>query len=349
MHGYWEWRRRTWIAVIDFQHRQGSHCESTAAASLLAHHGWPLSEAMCFGLASGLSFSYLPFVKIYGMPLVAYRALPGRIIARLRRRLQLPLRMQQFTDSTAGQVRLDALLAQGQPVGLQACIYWLPYIPENLRFHFNAHNLIIYGQQGDSYAVSDSVLEGTHRIARDDLQRARFVRGKLAPKGRLFYFSQDVAAQDIRGQIGPAIKQVAREMLQPALPWIGVKGIRFLGKQLGQLDAGIPTRETTRLLLHIVRMQEVIGTGGAGFRFLYAAFLQESARLLQSEPLAHKAIELTAIGDAWRQFAVELARMAKGRAPLSPRLLQATADALAARETEFFRSLSALRTQLPGG
>jgi hypothetical protein len=41
--------------------------------------------------------------------------------------------------------------------------------------------------------------------------------------------------------------------------------------------------------------------------------------------------------------------MAKGREPLSPRLLQATAEALAARETEFFRSLSALRTQLPGG
>jgi hypothetical protein len=335
--------------MIDFKHRQGSHCESSAAASLLAHHGWPLSEAMCFGLAAGLSFSYLPFVKIYGMPLVAYRALPGRIIARLQRRLKLPLQMQQFTSSAAGQVRLDALLAQGQPVGLQACIYWLPYIPENLRFHFNAHNLIVYGQHGDSYTVSDSVLEETHCIARDDLQRARFVRGKLAPKGRLFYFSRDVVAQDVCGQIGPAIKQVAKEMLQPVLPWIGVKGIRFLGKQLRDLDEGSARRDTARLLLHIVRMQEVIGTGGAGFRFLYAAFLQESAQCLQSEPLAKKAIELTEIGDAWRRFASELARMAKGRMPLSPQTLQETANQLAAQEARFFRALLALTAQLPGG
>jgi hypothetical protein len=35
----------------------------------------------------------------------------------------------------------------------------------------------------------------------------------------------------------------------------------------------------------IVRMQEEIGTGGGGFRFIYAAFLQEAGRLMGSTRL----------------------------------------------------------------
>ena len=41
-------------------------------------------------------------------------------------------------------------------------------------------------------------------------------------------------------------------------------------------------------------MQEGIGTGGGGFRFMHAAFLQEA-------------------GDRWRRFALACARVCKGK------------------------------------
>ena len=43
---------------LDYPHRTGEHCASTALRNLLAHHGTELSEAMVFGLASGLGFFY---------------------------------------------------------------------------------------------------------------------------------------------------------------------------------------------------------------------------------------------------------------------------------------------------
>ena len=60
-------------------------------------------------------------------------------------------------------------------------------------------------------------------------------------------------------------------------------------------------------------MQEEIGTGGAGFRFLYASFLQEAASLTDNASLEGVASLFTETGDEWRRFALDCARMCKGR------------------------------------
>ena len=63
----------------------------------------------------------------------------------------------------------------------------------------------------------------------------------------------------------------------------------------------------------MVRMQEEIGTGGGGFRFIYAAFLEEASVILENEELKVLSKEMTAIGDLWRDFAVEASRIYKNR------------------------------------
>lgn len=60
-------------------------------------------------------------------------------------------------------------------------------------------------------------------------------------------------------------------------------------------------------------MQEEIGTGGGGFRYIYAAFLQESGKLLNNEKLVELSKEMTEIGDLWRDFALEASRIYKNR------------------------------------
>lgn len=64
---------------------------------------------------------------------------------------------------------------------------------------------------------------------------------------------------------------------------------------------------------HVVRMQEEIGTGGGGFRFIYAAFLQESGLLFGDRRLQDCASTLQAAGDRWREFAAMAARICKQR------------------------------------
>ncbi|HUH26198.1 MAG TPA: DUF4872 domain-containing protein, partial [Flavobacterium sp.] len=62
-----------------------------------------------------------------------------------------------------------------------------------------------------------------------------------------------------------------------------------------------------------VRMQEEIGTGGGGFRFIYAAFLQEASDYLKNDALSELSQEMVVIGDKWRDFAVEASRVIKKR------------------------------------
>jgi hypothetical protein len=61
-------------------------------------------------------------------------------------------------------------------------------------------------------------------------------------------------------------------------------------------------------------MLEEIGTGGAGFRFVYGAFLQEAATLTGIGELNDYARRITEIGDLWRDFAYKASRIFKRRA-----------------------------------
>jgi hypothetical protein len=69
-------------------------------------------------------------------------------------------------------------------------------------------------------------------------------------------------------------------MLDAPLPIIGVRGIRWLAKAIEKLDTGSGAAHSKLFIGQVVRMQEEIGTGGGGFRFIYASFLQEAADLL---------------------------------------------------------------------
>ncbi len=322
-----------------FVHAHASHCESGVMSSLLRHHGLPMSEAMVFGLASALSFAYLPFVRINGLPLVSYRMPPRAIIKGLARSLRLDIRFETFRSPSAGMERLDALLASGTLVGLQTSVFWLPYFPPDLRFHFNAHNVLVYGRERDDYLVSDPVGETTVRCARADLERARFAKGVLAPKGLLYFMTTTPPAPDWAGLGQRALARTARIMLAP-LPLVGVVGMRMLARQIERLplaDGG----ESARLYIgNIVRMQEEIGTGGGGFRFLYASFLQELSAKTGYAVLEGLAGRLVEIGDRWREFALASARMIRGRDALSPPVLAERLRALAVDEKLFFQNLN---------
>ena len=270
---------------------------------MLKAQGVDFNEAMVFGLASALTFVYIPLVKINGLPLISYRMPPRSIIKRLSKHLKVRLKMQKFRSPQAGQQALDQALAEEKLVGLQTSVFWLPYFPPEMRFHFNAHNLIVYGKEQNDYLISDPVFESVQRCTAEDLQRARFAKGVLAPKGLMYYFENqpDLTQIDLPN-IRKAICKNAKQMLAP-LFFVGVKGIRTVAKQIEKL-ATHPSEKYKRLYLgHIVRMQEEIGTGGAGFRYLYAYFLEQAANICQEPKYKQASEHMTKIGDMWRQFA----------------------------------------------
>jgi hypothetical protein len=326
-----------------FQHKQSAHCESGVVSSLLSHYGLPMSEPMAFGLASALAFAYIPIIKMAGMPLISYRMWPGAIVKAMHARLGISMSRQTFRSPSEGVAALEAQLDRGHAVGLQTCIYWLPYVPEQFRFHFNMHNLIVYGRDGADYLVSDPLFEMTTRCPRDAMTRARFAKGALQDRGRMYYPTAIPRAIDFKRIIPLAVRANYRYMMQPLFPMIGIRGIRYLGRKIMQLDRRRDRSHYLPLFLtHIVRMQEEIGSGGAGFRFLYAAFLQEAAQLLGSERLAQGSKQLTDAGDEWRRFALRATKMVRGREAMDLQALSDILNGVADREAAVWRNLKGI-------
>ena len=299
--------------MIRFLHEQTAHCESGVVSGLLKYQGLDISEPMAFGLGRGLFFAYAPFIRLNKLPLVTYRTTPGRLLKQVATALGLRLETVRFHDAERAMLFLDEMVDSGVPVGLQTGIFWLPYIPRAYRFHFNAHNLIVHGRDGDTYNVSDPVMPFPTTISRTDLQVARFAKGALAPKGKLYYFVGDGDTTLLPEAIRASLIYVAKQMCRVRFFLIGTRGMRFLAGRMVKWPGKLGDKNARLHLGQVIRMQEEIGTGGAGFRLLYAAFLQECQGVLDDPYMAEFSERLTLIGDQWRLFAATAARICKER------------------------------------
>ncbi len=297
---------------MTFVHRQSAHCESGVVSSLLTHHGMAISEPLAFGIGSGLFFVDLPMVKVNGISLVSFRMMPRFIIRRTRKLLGIDLPFRTYKDPGKAMEELDQLLDQGIPVGLQVGVFWLPFFPDAMRFHFNGHNIVVYGRSGDDYLVSDPCFDDPVRCPRRDLMKARFARGAMAPRGTMYYVRQMPEGADFGLAIRKGLGLTSFLMLRSP-PLGGVYGMRTLSRSLVKWPAKLGEEKARLSLAQLIRMSEEIGTGGAGFRYIYAAFLQEAAGLVQELDLAPRADEMTGIGDDWRNLALVASRICKNR------------------------------------
>lgn len=299
---------------LEFQHIPAGHCENGVISSLLKYHGLELSEAMIFGIGSGLFFAYMPFVKVNGIPTASFRPVPGMIFTRAAKRLGIKMKKQTFRKQPKRAMEeLDRTLAQGLPVGIQGGVYHLSYFPPAYRFHFNAHNLTVFGKEENTYFISDPVMEYSTTLTNDELLKVRFAKGAFPPNGRMYYPISIPDKIDLPSAIRKGIKQTCEYMLTIPVPLFGVKGIRYLAGRMRKWPKRLGPKKAAIYLAQVVRMLEEIGTGGAGFRFIYAAFLQEAAILLENPKFEDLSKEMTKIGDMWRKFSSQAAQTCKGR------------------------------------
>lgn len=117
----------------------------------------------------------------------------------------------------------------------------------------------------------------------------------------------------IRKGIVSGIRRNVRDMLSIPGNFAGVNGIRHTSNHVRKWRDKLGLRKASLYLGQIVRMQEEIGTGGGGFRFLYGAFLEEAAGYLQDERVSNISEDFTKAGDMWRASAIKMAGVYKGR------------------------------------
>lgn len=301
---------------VEYTHMQAAHCENGVTTNLLKHAGIKqITEPLAFGIGSGIFYIHIPFLKISNGPAISFRSLPGSIFSRTCKGLGIEVVRKKFSSKEKAQQFLDDCLAASQPAGCQVGVYYLTYFPKEFRFHFNAHNLVVYGKEDDNYLVSDPVMETVTTLSSHDLERVRFAKGALAPQGQI-YFPQKhepITDEQIKKAIVRGIKHTAWFMTETPVPILGVAGIRYTANRIKKWHDSLGPRRAGLYLAQLVRMQEEIGTGGAGFRFVYAAFLQQAYGYIPNESLLEISKQFTAVGDLWRTAAVQASGIYKGR------------------------------------
>lgn len=301
-----------------FNHLQAAHCENGVTTSLLQHYGvHKITEPLAFGIGSGLFYVQLPFMKVNGGPAISFRTMPGLIFKRTCKAMDVPVTRKKYASPEKAMKALDERLATGQPAACQVGVYYLTYFPKEYRFHFNAHNIIVVGKEGDNYYISDPIMEGLVTLTSYELQRVRFAKGAFAPRGQMYYPAvnhiNEITDETMRLACLRGIKRNVRDMLY--VPgWIaGVKGIAWTGNNIKKWKNKLGDKTARAYLAQLVRMQEEIGTGGGGFRFIYGAFLQQAHQYLKIDALLEVSKQFTHAGDKWRDAAIQASGIYKGR------------------------------------
>jgi len=331
------------MAIQNFNHKMGAHCESGTITSLLNHGGLQITEPMVFGIASGIFFGYFHKMKSFAFPTFIVRNKPGQMRTNLEKRLGVRFKTYDFKNPVRGQQTLDLLLQQNIPVGTQVDFFYMDYVPAWERVHINVHFLVVTGKVESRYVISDAYFPKMVELESTSLEKGRFAGGSMSPKGFIFHLDKLPSDIDYNEAIIRGIKKACFYMLKIPIPFLGIKGMRMFAKKVVEWPKF--ARDIEHLSHEIMKINILLedqGTGGAGFRYMYATFLQQASDVVAKPELRALSRELMTIGDGWREISLFTARIGKNR-DLGPEKLKQLSDMIYDRadvEERFFQSLS---------
>lgn len=330
--------------TIPFDHKMSAHCETGTLSAQLHHHGCELSEAMIFGIGSGIFFGYFNNSR-FTFPTFIVRNKPGQIRKNLSSLTGIKFHTEKFRSPQQAQQGLELLLEKNIPAATQVDFFFMDYLPQYLRVHINVHFINVVGKTGDNYLISDCYYPKIVELNENSLIKGRFAGGNMAPKGFLFYPVHIPSDLKLEKAVSKGIKKACFNMLKLPVPFIGIKGMRKFAKHITSWPGlAIDSEDLSHQLSKINVLLEDQGTGGAGFRFMYATFLRQAAEILNKETLNDMSKQMMNIGDQWREVSLYAARIAKKRDMGHDRLAELgqmigkQADA----EEKFFRELAAI-------
>ncbi|MEU2021490.1 BtrH N-terminal domain-containing protein [Streptomyces sp. NPDC016469] len=327
------------VIVQGVESRGTQHCETTALGVLLRHEGVDLSEAMLFGLGSGLSFVYWDS-KAMGFPFLGGRVKPFELGRGLASRLGAELLVSETASPRTAWRNVAAALDGGSPVGLQLDSFHLEYF--RTKVHFGGHVVAMYGYDEQNAYLVDTVAQGgAVTTSLTSLAAARAERGPMTARHRSFRLAlHGSAPAPLRECAVSAIAANADAFLNPPIANLGHRGIAKAAQHVPKwLERDGDPREG---VVRTAELMERGGTGGALFRNLYRDFLAECGEVIDSPRLRTGRSLYAEAAALWTQVAALLAEA--GRAGDAARLVEAgtVLREVARVEREAMRALGAL-------
>jgi hypothetical protein len=288
---------------LDYPHRTGEHCASTAVRNLLAHHGTELSEAMVFGLASGVGFFY--FKNDALSPTRMFHGRTPTFETNLGTNTGLAFAEHEESDDARAEQILRERLDAGVPVLLSTDTFYLGY--HHTTSHFPGHTCVAVGYDATGVWSADRKFPELQQCSFEELRRARNAPdypircanrwGDFASGARL--------ARPLADAVRAALQRSAREMIEPTLGFPGgvggIPGMRALAADFPSWSEAPDWSWAARFGYQIIIKR---GAAGSFFRSLQADFAREASQVLpELAPLAARMDEIAA---RWRALAAPL-------------------------------------------
>lgn len=272
---------------LDLDHRAGNHCGSTSLRTLSEFYGWGFDEPDCFGVASGLGFTFL------SLPDPPHRMFFGRpqwLEYAFFETLGIDYAIHEGQPFAEAWADIAARVDDGDPVMIFTDIYYLDYYESDT--HFAPHSLLVVGydeREGGRVHLADSEFEAVQVLPRDRLRAAMTSTHRRPLQCRYLTVEDTAPTRSFGPAATDAMAETATYMLDPAAasrdtPSVGdhgVPGIRALAEDLPTWTDVENPAWTARFAYQNVERR---GTGGGAFRRMYADFLAAATGSIRLPP-----------------------------------------------------------------
>lgn len=140
--------------VENFVPQGGKHCITNSLKQIFTYYGYPMSEELMFGLASGLSFLYL---NQAASPMINGRTKVFEFEKMLADRLQITIHCRAGKNYERIFQTTKQMIDAGEPVLVYVDMPFLPYLGLDAQSHFGGHAIVLFGydEEQHKFLVSD--------------------------------------------------------------------------------------------------------------------------------------------------------------------------------------------------
>lgn len=260
--------------LIEPQNIPGRHCASSGLRNLASFHGLGWSEALCFGLGAGLGIWFVKSKNPSRMIHVRSFDLEERFFIQIGQ----PLSWDRFENASQSEKALIDTLNAGLPAIIQTDICYLPYY--NTTTHFPGHVITVWGYDADKqvFFITDTEREDLIEVGFKNIGRARFCGdGFFDVKGNCMAPKKMSPAPDMPRAVAQAILCASKMIMDKAWEFQGILGLENCLKEMDKWKDFKDWQWTARFSYQVLEKR---GTGGGGFRLMYADFLDEAGAFL---------------------------------------------------------------------
>ncbi|MGE7841721.1 BtrH N-terminal domain-containing protein [Lysinibacillus sp. NPDC093712] len=288
-------------------HHMGSHCASTAMRTIFLGYGYVFSEDLCFGLGSGLGFTYQKYQS------VDYYFFTGRNDSLEENAVGILggyIETKRTDDPVVGWQWAKQWIDLGVPVILDLDMMYLPYMRDKLQieqsFHFGLHNAILVGYDEEKSVafLLDYLWNDVIEVSLKDLENARNSKtSPIKPDNGLKAIVLPNRKRDINLVINEAIRTNIFRMKRPFAFKMGLPGIKLFAREIRMWKKMLPENERQTHAYMASMLFEKVGTGGGNFRRMYARYLKECATLTGNQEYLNSYKHYMELFRCWRQLA----------------------------------------------